>query len=529
MGASVLTQTLELKANAAGLAAPSTSEDRRLVKNATLNATGRVVSLLLLVVTLPYVVNTLGPERYAVLAIVRILLGYFSVLDLGLGRATTKFVAEALARREPQRIGAIVGTSVLLVGLLGLGGAILFGFLTPSLADRFFTIPADARSEMRLVLYASAAGVFVALARSAFVGVLEAYQRFDLLNLIYIPSAALSALVPVIVLLMGGGLLAVVVAMVATEVAVLCVYPLVCLRAAPELRRLSVDMPMMRPMFVFGGWLTVQNIVSWLLQYLEPTLIAVLLPLAEVTFYSVPNSAATVLAMLPASIMPVLFPAFTALGVLDKVRGGELCWRWLRYLTLLLCLPMLLLIVFGEELLVLWLGPNFTRSGLVLQILAPGVVFAAVSWLLSTFLMSSGAIKSVTVVAVGAALFEVVCAFLMIRLYGIAGAALAFGLARAVIVAAFYAECVRRDLIRVKLSEIGRLASLAAACVVLAGAGLLIKASGQPALLAILSSGLVCTAGYAVFGLYGVLTRDDRVAFFASVNSGICRLRGIQQ
>jgi len=73
-----------------------------LTRNWVLNLLGWVVPLSVALVAIPYVVRGLGAERFGVLSIASALLGYFGIFDLGLGRATTKFVAESLARPRPR-------------------------------------------------------------------------------------------------------------------------------------------------------------------------------------------------------------------------------------------------------------------------------------------------------------------------------------------------------------------------------------------------------------------------------------------
>ena len=67
-----------------------------MVKNALLNLLGAALPLLVGILTIPYVVRGLGMERFGILSLAWVILGYFALFDFGLGRATTKFVAEAV-------------------------------------------------------------------------------------------------------------------------------------------------------------------------------------------------------------------------------------------------------------------------------------------------------------------------------------------------------------------------------------------------------------------------------------------------
>jgi len=101
-----------------------------LARNTLLNFIGQVVPLLVGVGTIPFIVRGLGTERFGLLSLAWVVLGYFAVFDLGLGRATTKFVAEALGRGEDEEIPSIVWTAVTVQSVLGIVGALVLVGIT---------------------------------------------------------------------------------------------------------------------------------------------------------------------------------------------------------------------------------------------------------------------------------------------------------------------------------------------------------------------------------------------------------------
>lgn len=74
-------------------ARPSTLLDSRtLARNAVLNLFGMTLPLLVAIVAIPFVARGLGAERFGLLALAWVVLGYFPLFDLGLGRATAKYI-----------------------------------------------------------------------------------------------------------------------------------------------------------------------------------------------------------------------------------------------------------------------------------------------------------------------------------------------------------------------------------------------------------------------------------------------------
>jgi len=99
-----------------------------LARNTVLNFIGQALPLLVGVVTIPFIVRGLGTERFGLLSLAWVVLGYFAIFDLGLGRATAKFVAKALGKGEKDQIPQSVWTAVTAQAILGiLGGVALFG------------------------------------------------------------------------------------------------------------------------------------------------------------------------------------------------------------------------------------------------------------------------------------------------------------------------------------------------------------------------------------------------------------------
>jgi O-antigen/teichoic acid export membrane protein len=348
-----------------------------LARNTLLNAAGQVIPLLVGVASMPYVIRRLGPDHFGLLSLAWIVVGYFALFDLGIGPATTKFVAELLGKGETGKLPALVWTALTTQSGMGLLAGLLLAAASPALADRLLKLPPQLQTDAQWVFLILAVSLPIGFATGSVRGVLAASQRFDLLSAVGIPASALSYLIPAGALALGLGLRGIVLVLVISRIAGLGAYSVLCLRLHPSLRRAcAFHRSLVRPLLGFGGWVTVSGAVAPVLAYFDRFLIGALVSVAAVGFYTPPFMISTQLGILPGSLTATLFPAFsTSAGRGDSEWIKNALVRSLKYLVVLVGPPALVLVFFARPILILWLGANFAREGApVLQVLAVGAL-----------------------------------------------------------------------------------------------------------------------------------------------------------
>lgn len=355
----------------------------QLARNIALNFLGQIVPILVGIAIIPYLVRGLGADRFGVLSLAWVLLGYISFFDLGLGRAITKFVAECLGGREPERLPSLVWTSVGLQLLFGMVGAVLVGAATPLLVDKLLKIPPVLVGETKRTFFILAASLPVVLATNGFRGVLEAGQRFDLVNYVKVPANVSVFILPAIALPFGLKLPGIVLLLVLARVCTLLAYLAFCSLTFPALAgRFPFDRKLLGELVSYGGWVTVSNIVNPLLVYGDRLFVAGLLSTAALTYYAVPFEVVTRLWIVASGLAAALFPAFSTLEATgSRDRLELLCARSLKYLLLVLGPAVLLTVAFARDILTIWLGPDFAaKSTVAMQVLAVGVLLNSLTY-----------------------------------------------------------------------------------------------------------------------------------------------------
>jgi O-antigen/teichoic acid export membrane protein len=413
------------------LSEPEQLSGSLLTRNWALNLLGWVVPLSVALLAIPYVVRGLGAERFGVLSIASALLGYFGIFDLGLGRATTKFVAETLARCEPERLPQVVWTSLWAQALFGVLGTVITASVVPVAVNRYLKISPALIRDTQVSLIVLSPSLTVVLIGNALRGVLEAGQRFDVVNYIKVPTNTAMFLLPAVGIFLHLTLPGIILLLVGARVAATIAYLVACLRNFPSLKGKYLPHPeSVRPLLVYGGWVTVSNFITPLLAYIDRFIIGSLVSMGAVGYYSAPYEAINRAWVVPATLAATLFPAFTNLDTGgSRQRLEELCSRSLKSLLLISAPTLLVLALFAKQILRGWLGQDFAdQSTFTLQILALGMLVNSLALVPFSLLQGIGRPDLTGKFSLVELFFQVICCWLLVRRFGIAGAALAWTL-----------------------------------------------------------------------------------------------------
>ncbi|MGP0020879.1 MAG: flippase [Candidatus Sulfotelmatobacter sp.] len=410
---------------------PAVISGQLLTRNWVLNLLGWIAPLSVALFAIPYAVHGLGAERFGVLSIASALLGYFGIFDLGLGRATTKFVAELLARREPEKLPKVVWASIWVQLAFGAIGTLITVSLIPIAVNRYLKISPPLTAETRSSLYILSTSLCIVLIGNALRGVLEAGQLFNVVNYVKVPTNTSMFLLPAFGVFFHLTLPGIVWLLVGARVCATFAYLAACLRYFPALRgSYLLDRSSIRPLLVYGGWVTASNFITPLLAYIDRFFIGSLVSMSAVGYYSAPYEAINRAWVVPATLAATLFPAFTNLDAGgSRHRVEELCARSLKSLLLVSAPTLLVLALFARQILRWWLGAEFAAQGtLTFQILTLGMLISSVTLVPFSLLQGVGRPDLTGIFSLVEFVFQVGCCWFLVRHFDIAGAALAWTL-----------------------------------------------------------------------------------------------------
>lgn len=340
-------------------------------RNTLYNLAGSLTPLVVTLTTVPLFLNLIGEERFGVLTITWLLLGYFGLFDLGLSRATAQRIA-TLKDAEPECRAETFWTAL----FLNVGFGILGGFLIWPAAyvffSKFFPVSENLRPEIISAIPWLLAAVPVATVSGVLSGALEGRERFLVINIVNFSGTVLFQVLPLLVAFFyGPDLTWLLLAALLGKLMTFSLLFLHCRRHVPLSGRPRLNRALIAPLFRFGGWVTVTSMISPILSVLDRIIIGALVGAKAVTYYSIPFSLTNRITVIPASLAGALFPRLaTATGV-ERDRLSEDAVRILAVIITPIIIVGLLIM---DPFLIWWINIEFaSKAAIIGKILLLGL------------------------------------------------------------------------------------------------------------------------------------------------------------
>jgi len=396
-----------------------------IAKNSIYNLLGYGIPLIVAVILIPPLISGLGEERFGLLNLAWIIIGYFSLFDFGIGRALTKIVAEKIGARNFNEIPSIFWTSFYMMLFVSAILAVLSLFLIPIIIKDFIKISEGLQNEALNSFYLLALSIPIVVTTAGLRGFLEAYQKFSVINIIRTILGIFSFLGPVICLLFTDNLFWIVLLLIVTRIVIWLVYLVQCFKINSRAKfTFQYNPQLIKLILRISGWMTITNLIVPIMIYLDRFMIGALISATAITFYATPYEVISKLLLIPGALTGVLFPAFSASYVQNPDYTKKLSYSSVKYIFFLISPLILIILTFAYEGMYLWLGEKFAEnSTLVLQFLALGVLFNSLAYIPFSFLQGIGKPDIVAKLQIFEFPIYLFAIWFAIRSYGIEGAA----------------------------------------------------------------------------------------------------------
>ncbi len=317
------------------------------------NLIGEIIPQLVTLVTIPLYLHLVGPERFGVLSLSWLLLGYFGLFDLGLGRATSFRIAAQRNAEPAARAETFWSALVVNVGM-GLVGGVVLWLAGDWFFRNMFKVEEAMRPEILESMFLLAMSVPVATLTGVLTGALQAREKFLETNKISVVSTILFQILPLVVAWFYGPRLVwlLAAALVARGLALVVLW-FQCRRELTQGHPVSVTKTSVKALLSYGGWVSLNSMIGPILVMVDRFAIGAVLGARYVAYYTVPFQIAKRIAILPSALTNALFPKLTTASPEESRLLGD---KALRTLNSVITPMVLIAVLFVEPFLKLWVG-----------------------------------------------------------------------------------------------------------------------------------------------------------------------------
>jgi O-antigen/teichoic acid export membrane protein len=363
---------------------------QRFRRNVAVVYLNTFVTVGVVLVMTPLLVHGLGKEQYGIWVLVVALSPYASILDLGVGAATTKYVAEYHGR-DDGLVAKATATSFAM--LTALGGLVVllgvpFAFVFPA---AFNVAPADSTAATLAVL-AFVLSAAIALPANTFPSVLVAVQRYDVAYAIVVAVNVARAAGWAIVLAAGGGIAALAVVTVAIEIVGQGVRLVAVRRLVPSALyspRLF-DRRSAGGILRLSGWIALGQASVLVVHRIDPLVVGAVVSVPAAGVYGVGQRVAVGVERLVGPLTTGFFPRAAELaGRRDEAAMRETMLAGTRIALAVAGPCVVTVVVLAKPAIHAWVGPGFGSAANVAIYLVLAMAITAVTR--AGFLMLQGA------------------------------------------------------------------------------------------------------------------------------------------
>jgi O-antigen/teichoic acid export membrane protein len=452
---------------------PVLSIQRRVLTGSISNYAARFVSLAAWFVLTPLMLQRLGPTDYGLWVVVGSLVAYGWLLSGGIQSAVTRYVAAYWARGEVDMVSRVVATSLWCDTLLGIVAIALSAVLAP-VVPAVFQIPGSEQGTTQWLVLIMGIGIGVTIPCETGAAALRGLHRYDLASLTDGTGTLLNVGAIFVVLLTGGGLLAIVSVGVPVVLLSQVLSMYLCRRLVPELHFgwHEVDPRMVRAIVGFSWPLLLVQTAALVQRKSDELVIGLFLPISVVTPYALAHRLSDLCRDLTRQFVGPFLPLASELHARSDMAGLRALFLTGTRLGLAIYLPLACSVtLLARPLLRLWVGPAYADNVALVAILSLAGVMLSTEWLASTVLQGMARHRLQGIVAISCAVGNVVVSAVLIGPFGLNGVAFGTLIAALVeyaivmpyaarVIGVTLSECVRRILLPTVMPASGMAAVL---------------------------------------------------------------------
>lgn len=394
-------------------------------KNIIAGWLAHLITVLIGFFLMPFILGTVGEAQYGAWVFINAIAGYSTMIYAGFGSTICRYVADLSARREWNRLNAVVSTIQLVyVGTASLVFLFtaLFAWFAPGLTDWGDLSPFQVQGSILII----GGTIGLGMIASVYGGVLTGTQRLDIQRGIEVGMGILRLVLTVYCLQQRLGLITLALIFLTVTVVEHACSACFAYRQVPTLSVLPwhARRDVFLECFSFSAFSAVALLAEYLIFFTDTVVIGLVLGPLAVVPYQIGQRIAQMIRIPVAQIGEAVLPkagelyarraipqlgglVAKAMGLAFLLAGGFFIGSW----------------YFGELLIRTWMGKEFGSSATVLVILVAAQLVSLPTVVTRKALLAIGQVRLPAFIDLGEALLNLVLSLILIQFWGVVGVA----------------------------------------------------------------------------------------------------------
>jgi len=342
----------------------------KIIRNTIFNIVSYGYSAIIGFLLVPFILKTLGVNLYGIWALLSLVIGYFSLIDFGIGQSFERYIAEFKAKNDKKSLNYVINSGLLFYLILFLI-LIPLSFLSPKFLIRILKIPKIFEEEAEFIfrwaiIYIGFSNIF-----KLFYSCIRGFQRMDITGKVTIFLTTLHAIGVILFLKSGWSVKGLMVNnfLVISIGGLIYFFFLFKIFPEIELNFLLFEKNILKRLSKFGikRWITaIEEVITYQTDkfFISHFLNVSLVGIYQIG-YTIPDKLANMIRLLNSAIVP----ASAELKAMDeKEKIIKLHFLGLKYIATL-AFPLMFFIFVSAPLIInLWVGPGYKKSIIVLRL-----------------------------------------------------------------------------------------------------------------------------------------------------------------
>nr|WP_319512646.1 oligosaccharide flippase family protein [uncultured Draconibacterium sp.] len=380
----------------------------------------------------PYMLRMMGQSEYGLYSIVASVMAYLTVLDFGLGNTIVRYTAKYRAEGKSKQLYSMFGMFVLIysvIGLIAMGMGIGLYFNIESLYSAALT-PEELRKVQVMILLMTFNLTFT-FPFSIFNSVITAYENFIYQRLLRMGYIIFNTTIMIVLLEMGYRAIGMVALMTVLNVITQILNFLYCrYKIKIKIHFKGFQKDLFREIAGYSFYIFLGVIVDRLYWSSGQLILGATIGTAAVAVFAVAIQLQQMYRNFSTAIPGVFLPKITAMSTRESSDKeiSDLFIRTGRIQFTILSIILFGFILFGQQFVVLWAGPDYAETYIIALLLIVPLTVPLIQNIGITILLARNKVKFRSLFYIALATFSVIVQLLLVDKYEGIGSAAAIAL-----------------------------------------------------------------------------------------------------